>query len=594
MGRGDALGDLDVSTLLDFAEWACALSLDHPPAGVRERLRWQAASVLGAASAGTQSDEVEPLLALARSMGDGHLQVAPGVGALSMEGALLAGSGLSMAHDFDDWLLCGHTGHSAVWAAWLGGAQHGASWDATLRAQLAANEILGRLGGLCLAGRQNGQAWSFLHAVGGALVHGMLKGLDPERLAHAMALALAQAPHVDWSLFGSSGKVLTAARPLLDGWRMATLAEAGMEGPLGILDGDSDFLAVFTQGRPLRGWLTGLPKHDPTRTTWLTWSLAVKTVPGCAYLSTAVEALTQIDADVREERGEPLRADDVLRIDVDAGLLTLAMERLLGADAPLTPVSINFSVARSLALHLIAGSVRPGSLTTESLDAHGHDVAELATRIWLHHDWRLTLKTWNALKAGIGIDRLVAGIGPVPLLAAAGRAAGSLEAARSLAELPMALTGERFQELDGEEPGELLNRGLERLSSYAARGLQKLLGPTFESRARPRPPALDGRDLSALQVPIPARVRVLQRDGRVREAEVDIALGAPGTPDGLMRRAVHDKLRAALDALHPDRALAHQRLADALVGAPGGDNQTPGSGPLPGTGPADVLRRLGG
>lgn len=581
-----------MSTILDLAEWACALSLNHAPPGVHERLRWQAASVLGAAAAGLDSDDVGPVLDLARALGPGDLVVAPGLGGLSLEGALLAGSTLSMAHDFDDWMLCGHTGHSAVWAAWLGAADAELSWDDALRAQLAANEVMARLGGLCLAGRQNGQAWSFLHSVGGALVHGLLRGLDAERLAHAIALALAQAPHVDWGLFSSGGKVLTAARPLLDGWRMAQLAEAGMEGPLGLLDGGSDFLAVFAQGRPLRGWLTGLPAHDPTKTAWLTWSLAIKAQPGCAYLGTAIEALDQIADDFQSEMGRALHADDVLRIDVDAGLLTVAMERLLGADAPLTPVSVNFSVARSLALRLVAGAAGSRELRRSSLDEHGDALAELATRIWLHHDWRLTLKTWNALKTGVGIDRLLVGIGPVPLLAAAGRAAGGIETGLSLAELPMALAGERFQELDGEDPSELLSRGIGRLSGLAARGLQRLLGPTFDTAPKRRGPDLGDYDLSALIFPIPARIRVLLHGGHVREAEVSVARGAPSRPVQETRAVVHHKLRAALDACVPDRAAAHERLATALVGALGGDNREPGLAALPGSGPADLLPRL--
>ncbi len=587
------MGDLDlVSTISDLAEWACALSLDHAPAGVQERLRWQAASVLGAAAAGLDSDDVGPVLELARGLGSGDHVVAPGLSGLCLEGALLAGSTLSMAHDYDDWMLCGHTGHSAVWAAWLGAAEAGLGWDDALRAQLAANEVMARLGGLCLAGRQNGQAWSFLHSVGGALVHGLLRGLDAGRLAHAIALALGQAPHVDWGLFGSGGKVLTAARPLLDGWRMAQLAEAGMEGPLGLLDGDSDFLAVFAQGRPLRGWLTGLPAQDPAKTAWLTWSLAIKAHPGCAYLGTALEALDQVAEDFLHEEGRELRAEDVLRIDVDAGLLTMAMERLLGADAPLTPVSINFSVARSLAMRLLAGRVGSRELSRASVQEHGEDLAELATRIRLHHDWRLTLKTWHALKTGVGIDRLVAGVGPVPLLAAAGRAAGGLQTGLSLAELPMALAGERFQELDGEDPSELLSRGIGRLSDLAARGLHRLLGPTVESTAKRRGPDLSDHDLSALTFPIPARIRVLLHGGRVREAEVALAQGAPGRPAAQTRAVVHHKLRSALDQHAPARAGAHERLATALIGPLGGDNRTPGLPGLPGAGPGEFLRRL--
>ena len=112
-----------MTALLRMARWAHALRIEHAPAELHERLRIQAASVLGAAAAAVATTESAPVLAAARAYGEGALSVAPGTGGLGLHGALLAGSALSSAHQHDDWMLCGHTGHSAVWAAWLGAAE---------------------------------------------------------------------------------------------------------------------------------------------------------------------------------------------------------------------------------------------------------------------------------------------------------------------------------------------------------------------------------------------------------------------------------------------------------------------------------------
>ena len=58
-------------------------------------------------------------------------------------GEVFAGAAASIAHDWDDYLYMGHTGHSAVWTA-----RAFAPDDAERRfaAQVAGNEVAGRLG----------------------------------------------------------------------------------------------------------------------------------------------------------------------------------------------------------------------------------------------------------------------------------------------------------------------------------------------------------------------------------------------------------------------------------------------------------------
>src|SRR3954453_19695056 len=70
----------------------------------------------------------------------------------------------------------GHTGHSAVWAS----QAEDASEDEVLRAQIAANEVSGRLGAALFLRPHNGQFWSTLHCPGAALAGGPLRRLGPE------------------------------------------------------------------------------------------------------------------------------------------------------------------------------------------------------------------------------------------------------------------------------------------------------------------------------------------------------------------------------------------------------------------------------
>ncbi|MCP4871039.1 MAG: MmgE/PrpD family protein [Proteobacteria bacterium] len=576
-----------MTRLSDLAQQAFDLHLDDAPDDVRERLRLQSLSMLGASASGTLAPDVAPILAVARKAPGSH-SVVPGVTGLSLDAALRVAAGLSVSMDFDDYLLCGHTGHTAYWAAWLGGAELGRDWAEVQRAQLVANEVMGRLGGMCLAGRQNGQAWSFLHAFGAALVGGLLRRLSPERLAHALAISLSRAPYVDWRTFHTGARVLVAGEASAEGWRAAELAEAGLDGPLDLLEDGSDLLQVLADGRPMAGWLTGIGS------AWLTQTLTFKMVPGCAYLGSAVETASDL---LSEFQG--LAAADVLRIDVDGGLLTAAMERLLGgpglaADgtaAPLQPIGVNFSVARSLALLFARGSLGPRDLTLEGVADGVRKAGTLSRRIHVHHDWRMTLTAWDALKTGMGIDRLLSGLGPSALLAAASRSrrgppqAGDDDGVGAVgwpgfgtglawSELPVALAQERFGGLDEllereiTLPGrDLVGRSLEKVADRAgkwvSRRVDRLLG-TRDQRFD-----LGAYDLRGVGLPIPARVKVLVHGGRVYEAERDGAAGSPLRPDAEVRRDVRSKFVRGGGIAAPARRSSFEELATRLVTADG-------------------------
>jgi hypothetical protein len=86
------------------------------------------------------------------------------------------------------------------------------------------------------------------------------------------------------------------------------------------------------------------------------------------------------------------------------------MEKL-AAGEPLAAVRVNFSVALSTALALTAGRLTHEELTDEFLTERGDELRELATRVFVTHDWDQTAKTLQ----GAGAD-----LSDVPLRRLAG------------------------------------------------------------------------------------------------------------------------------------------------------------------------------
>src|SRR5438270_9437273 len=138
---------------------------------------------------------------------------------------------------------------------------------------------------------------------------------------------------------GPRTKLLTAAEPAVQGARAAQLSAEGLDGPLGVVEDRRGLLRHLA--------FAGRPKMlGELGRVWLTDTLAFKPYPGCAYLQPAVDGILRA--------GVP--GGEIAEIEVAAGYLTVAMERL-GAGAGLTPVGVNFSVARSVAVAAIAGSL---------------------------------------------------------------------------------------------------------------------------------------------------------------------------------------------------------------------------------------------
>jgi 2-methylcitrate dehydratase PrpD len=316
-----------------------------------------------------------------------------------LHAACYANAASSVAFDFDDYLFAGHTGHSSVLGALAFGEASGASGSEVLAAQVVGNEVGGRLGAAFLLGPHNGQMWTYIHALSGACVAGRFLGLDAERMAHAIGIALAQPPYpLAPAFFGPDSKALLASEPLVNGIRAAELAAEGVTGAEDILGDENGMLAKIGT-RPLPFVFSGFGS------AWTTSSLAYKLYPGCAYVDTPVDAFNEIREAFAAKSGRPLAVDDVAHVRVAATLFTAGMEAMA---APyrrrdrVTPVDVNFSVGLSFGVLLACGEISPATLSAASLSKNRDAILSVFDRVTVEQAPELTLEVGGL--ADLGID----------------------------------------------------------------------------------------------------------------------------------------------------------------------------------------------
>lgn len=460
-----------------IAEWVAGLSAGDLPPSVRERAELQAMSIAAGRAAGEAA--AAPFAAVAP---DGPV------------GEIYRSAAASIAHDWDDYLFMGHTGHSAVPAA----AAFASDPERALVAQVAANEVAGRLGAALFLGPHNGQFWASIHCASAAVAAAVGLGLDAGRIAHAIAIALYQPPYGMWPGFmGPQSKLLTAAEPAAAGARAALLAADGVTGALDVIEHPRGVLANLSFA-PRPAMFEGLGE------VWLTDSLAFKRLPGCAYLQSVGEAACAAGVE----------AGEIASVEIEAGWLTCEMEEL-GAGPDLSPVRVNFSATLSAAIALLAGRLTPTELEPAWLAENERTIRALAARMSLRHDPALTAKTLlGTLEAGASPDL---GLGDL------------LRIRRRLADVNM----------DEANPAPAILRALR-----ADRRLRRALGSSLRDRLRGRPAGGGIRDLdiARLQMTFPSRLRIRLHDGSERVID-GTEPGSCGRPIDEQRAVVGEKLQ---------------------------------------------------
>lgn len=520
----------------ELADWVCSLGWEAIPERVRELTRAQVASVIASIHAGRHSAQAGAVASAVRSWAK------PGGASLLLDGdrvgvhdAVLVNGAYAMALDYDDYLYMGHTGHSAVLASLALGEAEGHSPRDVLTAMVAANEVGGRVGASAVLGPQNGQAWSFIHAVEGAVVASKLWGLSRAETANALAIALYQPTYTLWPGFmGPGSKVLTAAQPTVVGLQAAAFARAGMTGAREIFEHPrKGFWAAFSWA-PLPKMLSGLGE------SWVSDSLAFKRYPGCAYVDTTLDALLSVLAEFRRKNGRPLAPNEVRRIDVDASLLSVEMDNLssehVRRDEPLSPVNVNFSIPFNVGIAVAAGTHDGRALSQELLDENATAIRAIAGRTRLRHDWGMSLAVVRAFDGALGSGGTLAELRPEQVIALISGYRRQLGGKKRTGTRPLALMAEWST-------------------------LSRMLGQGSRKRGRGRP-----RDFTRFRMVFPAEVRLETVDGRTLHARQDIPIGAPGQPGRI--EAAYEKLERELH-VPPERArelaLRLRRLEESPV-----------------------------
>jgi 2-methylcitrate dehydratase PrpD len=520
-----------VTVLEDIARWSSGLEIDEIPPRVLDLARNQVLSVTGAIYAGAGCAGGQAVMKTVEGLAeDGPCGIYPGGKGTSLFLALLQNAALSMALDYDDYLFLGHTGHSAVSVPLAVGEMVGADSATVLVAQVAANELAGRLGGSVVLGPHNGQMWAHIHLLAAAAAASRVLGLDEEQTANAMGIALAEPVYALFPGFmGPQSKLLIAAAPVITGTTAALLASNGMTGARAILEDPQGFWAHLSF-LPLPFMMTGLGR------AWVTDTIAFKTYPGCAYIDTAMDALFDILGRFVEERGRPVEPAEVRGIQVDASLLTMAMNSMSSGymdPAKLSPTNINFSLAVSIAIGLLAGRLSGAELTEKYLDDNRREILSIASRVELRHSSRLSVRFIRAVDEAVDLEAMLAEIPALSLFKARHKLSEHMRGVATMGPREMV---DAWRELD------LADRTF--LKSLISVGGFFRKGPGYD---------LGSSRMEDARLPFGARVHLTLADGTMLQAEKHIPGGGPGDP-GRTDVAAGKFVREASGLLGVDKA----------------------------------------
>lgn len=477
---------MDGSSLLTLARWATRLRLDDVPARVRESATTQILSTLAAVYSGYDSDPGPQLGRALQPRSSGNAPVLPNGCLCDPADSAALMSAWSIALDYDDVMLGGHTGHSSVLVSLSYAAARRLTGGQMIRAQIIANEIAARVNMTVALGRTRGQMATYVHALAAAAARAAIEDLPDEQFASALAFSLSCPARILYPAFlGSDAKALCIAAPILSGCASVTAARAGLRSHAGVLD---EFQREFSPC-PLPEFLGSLGRR------WHTETNSYKAYPGSAYLQAAVEAA------IAAKQQLPDDPDSIARVDVYCPLLTVGMEHLAAPyvqDRDPCVASLSFSARFAVACALLFDTFEPDHL--KHAVRTDPAVWKWFARIRLQHDPDLTVA---ALQSEMPVGAALA-------------AAPRLERLRFL----MTSGGHRSSD-------RIPTPWRDRIA---------LAWKVCKPRASPVP-----QDSGSMVKALGARVRLTQSTGKWKEAAVAIPAGFAGSGDAatvrnMMRR----------------------------------------------------------
>ncbi len=497
-----------IAQLEEAAAWAVGFQLSSAPNDVLELSRLQVANILAAMLAGSRSAAGRKAYqAIQPTLTPGPCTLLPHGERVSLWEAIWLHAVYANALELDDFHYRGHLGPAVVVVPLAFAELQETDGASLLRAQVVANELAGRLGWAVNAEIRHGHQRSYLLRFAAAVAAGLLIGLDAPRMAAALAIAMTQPENpLHHGMFSPDTKALSAAPSVVEGVRAAFLAAQDFSAARDILEHPAGFYRQFTLQRETPSPFLQLGE------AWSTHALSFKRYASCAYAAGAVDAVRSIRA------GTAFEPVAIRRIEVASSLPALIMERLARpheADR-LTPVNVQFSILRSVALALWRGDIRGSAFTPEEFARSVEPVRALAARATLVHDWTFTLHQLKGLDAGLRQG-------------GARRSADMIQFYRTSTEFRRMFGSARalgFEDLVqlARLPSEDRRFFARRWTRSAGSHLRRLLG-----RDEPAPRPLG--DLRRLSFRMGARVTIWLADGRRITEERVIPSGMAGDPD---------------------------------------------------------------
>jgi 2-methylcitrate dehydratase PrpD len=333
------------------AEWVAGAAPESVPRRVLEEAKNQVLGMIAAVHAGHFSDSGRAISRTVKEWsGSKEATLIPSGERTGVLAAIAGNTALALALDYDDYLFGARTGPTAVLATLAMAEKVGAGGADFLVAQVAVNEIGGRLGLATSLAVPEPALAGYVHLAGGAVLAASLLKLDASQTEHALGLALAQTgPLPPSAVYGSEARILAAALTAPIGVQAAEFAASGVRGASDPLEGEGGLFRRLDRP-PLLGAFAGLG------TQWLTESLGYKVYPGSLYLAAIIDCVLAL---VRQHH---IDARKVYAIHIGAGPHALAMD---GRAAPYVrgsdtvPVTLTQTVAYPVAAALIERELSP-------------------------------------------------------------------------------------------------------------------------------------------------------------------------------------------------------------------------------------------
>jgi 2-methylcitrate dehydratase len=240
-------------TIEKLAEWTLAPSVESIPQAALTQAKLLVLDTIGCGYAALDEESARAVLAtLAEIGGAAQCSVIGSAQKTSAPNAVLVNGALIRILDLNDYVnnpkgeIGGHPSDN-IPVALAAGELAGASGREVIAAIVLGYEVFGR--SRDLMGRDSGWDGVTISGLVAPAIAGRLMRLDPQRLAHALALSAARAPTPLAVRHGaiSAAKSLANALVAQNGMQAAILARHGVTGPLDLFENPLGLKPVFSR-----------------------------------------------------------------------------------------------------------------------------------------------------------------------------------------------------------------------------------------------------------------------------------------------------------------------------------------------------------